>query len=144
MRAGAALVVVAVALLALGGAWWFQAREKAGQELGQGAHGPSAQPVSVGRVERRDMRVLVGAIGTLQSRATAVVRAKVSGELKTLHFKDVKDFGGGIKRPATVETDSPLYKGYKSVMLYSGVKKREVPDEVFTQGFMARLEGLRK
>jgi len=31
--------------------------------------------------------------------------------IKTLHFKDTKDFGGGIKRPATVETDSPLYKG---------------------------------
>ena len=38
--------------------------------------------------------------------------------IKTLHFKDIKDFGGGIKRPATLETDSPLYKGYKSVMLY--------------------------
>jgi outer membrane lipoprotein-sorting protein len=64
--------------------------------------------------------------------------------IKTLHFKDVKDFGGGIKRPATVETDSPLYKDYKSVMLYSGLKKREVPDEVFSQGFMSRLEELRK
>ncbi len=95
MRVGAALAVVAVALLALGGAWWFQAREKAGQELGQGAQGPSAQPVSVGRVERRDMRVLVGAIGTLQSRATAVVRAKVSGELKALHFKEGDEVRAG-------------------------------------------------
>lgn len=64
--------------------------------------------------------------------------------LKTLHFKDVKDFGGGIKRPATIETDSPLYKDYKSVMLYSGLKKRNYADEVFTQGFMPRLEELRK
>jgi len=64
--------------------------------------------------------------------------------IKTLYFKDIKDFGGGIKRPATVETDSPLYKGYKSVMLYSGLKKRVVPDEVFTQNFMSRLEELRK
>lgn len=64
--------------------------------------------------------------------------------IKTLHFKDVKDFGGGIKRPATVETDSPLYKGYTSVMLYAGLKKREVADEVFTQNFMARMEELRK
>lgn len=63
--------------------------------------------------------------------------------LKTLHFKDIKDFGGGIRRPATIETDSPLYKGYKSVMLYSGLKKRDFTDEVFTQGFMARLEELR-
>jgi hypothetical protein len=64
--------------------------------------------------------------------------------LKTLHFKDIKDFGGGIKRPATIETDSPLYKDYKSVMLYSGLKKRDFADEVFTQGFMSRLEELRK
>jgi len=64
--------------------------------------------------------------------------------MKTLYFKDIKDFGGGIKRPATVETDSPLYKGYKSVMLYSGLKKKDFPDEVFTQGFMARMEELRK
>lgn len=64
--------------------------------------------------------------------------------VKTLYFKDVKDFGGGIRRPATVETDSPLYKGYKSVMLYAAVKKREVPDEVFTLNFMARMEELRK
>ena len=64
--------------------------------------------------------------------------------MKTLRFKDVKDFGGGIKRPATIETDSPLYKDFKSVMLYSGLKKKEFADEVFTQAFMARMEELRK
>ena len=64
--------------------------------------------------------------------------------MKTLYFKDIKDFGNGIKRPSTIETDSPLYKGYKSVMLYSGLKKKEFPDEVFTQGFMSRMEELRK
>ena len=76
---------------------------------------------------------------------TEIVAYAASGMLmKTLYFKDIKDFGGGIKRPATIETDSPLYKGYKSVMLYSGLKKKEFPDEVFTQGFMARMEELRK
>jgi hypothetical protein len=29
-------------------------------------------------------------------------------------------------------------------MLYAAVKKREVPDEVFTLNFMARMEELRK
>ena len=38
--------------------------------------------------------------------------------IKTLHFKDIKDFGGGVIRPATVETDSPLHKGYKSSMVF--------------------------
>src|SRR3972149_5340296 len=37
--------------------------------------------------------------------------------IKTLYLKDIKSFGGGIVRPATIETDSPLYKGYKSVLL---------------------------
>ncbi|MBX3635204.1 MAG: outer membrane lipoprotein-sorting protein [Rubrivivax sp.] len=76
---------------------------------------------------------------------TRIEAYAASGMLvKTLHFKDIKDFGGGIRRPATVETDSPLYKGYKSVMLYAAVKKRELPDEVFTLNFMARMEELRK
>ena len=76
---------------------------------------------------------------------TQIVAYAASGMLmKTLYFKDIKDFGDGIKRPATIETDSPLYKGYKSVMLYSGLKKKEFPDEVFTQGFMSRMEELRK
>jgi hypothetical protein len=64
--------------------------------------------------------------------------------IKTLHFRDIKDFGGGIRRPATVETDSPLYKGHRSVMLYSELRKREFPDEVFTLNYLSRVENLRK
>ena len=63
--------------------------------------------------------------------------------IKTLEFKKVEDFGGGIKRPAVVETTSPLFKGYRSVMIYSGIELREFPDEVFTLGYMSRLEELR-
>ena len=69
----------------------------------------------------------------------------VSGLLiKTLRFKDIKDFGGGIKRPATLETDSPLQKGYKSVMLWSGLKKATFPDEIFTLNYLPRVQELRK
>jgi outer membrane lipoprotein-sorting protein len=64
--------------------------------------------------------------------------------IKTLRFKDIKDFGGGIKRPVTVETDSPLYKDYKSVMLYAQIRKREFPDEVFSLNNLPRVEDLRK
>ncbi|MBN1662058.1 MAG: outer membrane lipoprotein-sorting protein [Deltaproteobacteria bacterium] len=63
--------------------------------------------------------------------------------IKTLYFKDVKDFGGGIVRPAVTETDSPLHKGYKSVMIAAQVKKRTFKDEVFTLTFMPNLESLR-
>jgi len=64
--------------------------------------------------------------------------------IKTLYFKDIKDFGEGIVRPATVETDSPLYKGYKSVMLFANFKKRELADEVFTLTYMPNMDSLRK
>ena len=63
--------------------------------------------------------------------------------IKTLYFKNVKDFGGGIKRPADIETDSPLYKGYKSVMLFAKIKEKKLKDEVFTLTFMSRMESLR-
>ncbi len=63
--------------------------------------------------------------------------------IKTLYFKDVKSFGGGITRPAVIETDSPLYKGYKSVMIFAGIKKRDFKDEVFTLTFMPNIETLR-
>jgi outer membrane lipoprotein-sorting protein len=63
--------------------------------------------------------------------------------IKAIYFKDIQDFGGGIVRPATVETDSPLYKGYKSIMLFANFKKREVADEVFTLTFMPNIDSLR-
>jgi outer membrane lipoprotein-sorting protein len=64
--------------------------------------------------------------------------------IKTLRFRNIKDFGGGIKRPATLETDSPLQKGYRSVMQWSGIKKRDFPDEVFTLNYLPRIQELRK
>lgn len=63
--------------------------------------------------------------------------------IKTLHYKDIKDFGDGLVRPAVLETDSPLNKGYKSVMVYAKVKRRELSDEVFSLNYMDRLDDLR-
>lgn len=64
--------------------------------------------------------------------------------IKTLHYSKIRDFGNGIVRPAMLETDSPLYKGYKSVMLFDGLKSREFNDEVFTLNYMSRVGELRK
>lgn len=64
--------------------------------------------------------------------------------IKTLEFKDDKNFGSGLNRPATIETYSPLYKGYRSIMIYQTIKKRQFADEVFTQNFMGRLDDLRR
>jgi hypothetical protein len=67
-----------------------------------------------------------------------------SGKLiKTLDFKQIKDFGGGVVRPAVIETSSPLYRGYKSVMIYSNIKRKNFSDEVFTLDYLSRLSELR-
>lgn len=64
--------------------------------------------------------------------------------VKTLHFKQVTDFGGGIVRPAVIETDSPLQKGYRSTMVFAKLAKRTFSDEVFSLTFMPNLETLRR
>ena len=63
--------------------------------------------------------------------------------IKTLYYKDIKDFGDGLKRPSVLETDSPLYKGYKSVMVYAKIQKKELADEVFTLNYLSKVEELR-
>lgn len=63
--------------------------------------------------------------------------------IKTLYFKQVKNFGAGIVRPAVIETDSPLYKGYKSLMIMARIKQKNFKDEVFTLSFMPNVESVR-
>lgn len=63
--------------------------------------------------------------------------------IKTLYYKNTKDFGDGVVRPSVLETDSPLYKGYKSMMIYAKVQKRELADEVFSLNYLARIDELR-
>ena len=63
--------------------------------------------------------------------------------IKTLEFKEDKDFGNGLVRPSIVETYSPLYKGYRSYLIYQRIKPRKFPDEVFTLNYMGRLGELR-
>jgi hypothetical protein len=63
--------------------------------------------------------------------------------IKTLYFKKIKDFGNGLVRPAVIETDSPLHKGYKSVMIFAKMKQRDLPDEAFTLNFLSRVDSLR-
>ena len=63
--------------------------------------------------------------------------------IKTLYYKEIKDFGDGLVRPSVLETDSPLYKGYKSVMIYAKITKKELADEVFTLNYLPRVDELR-
>lgn len=63
--------------------------------------------------------------------------------IKTLYFKENKPFDDNTLRPSVIETDSPLYKGYQSIMVYAKVKKRIVSDEVFTLEFLSKVETIR-
>lgn len=64
--------------------------------------------------------------------------------IKTLYFKEIKEFGPGFHRPSVLETDSPLHKGYKSIMVFAKIQKRDFPDEVFTLNYLPSVEGLRR
>lgn len=63
--------------------------------------------------------------------------------IKTLRFSEPRKFEGGVFWPSVVETESPLYKGYKSVMIYANLKVRAFKDEVFTIHYMAKIKDLR-
>ena len=62
--------------------------------------------------------------------------------IKTLYLKETKPFEG-VQRPSVIETDSPLYKGYQSIIAYANVKKKIVADEVFTLEFLGKIETIR-
>lgn len=63
--------------------------------------------------------------------------------IKTLLFTQDKNFGGGLLRPSVIETFSPLYKGFRSLMIYQTITRRKFQDEVFTLAYMSRLNELR-
>jgi hypothetical protein len=64
--------------------------------------------------------------------------------IKTLYYKEPKDFGDNIIRPAVVETESPMYKGYKSVMIYGKISPKEFADEAFTLDSLSKASDLRR
>ena len=84
-------------------------------------------------------------VNTKHKTPTKIECYTASGMLiKTLYFKDIKDFGNGIIRPAVLETDSPLHQGYKAVMVYANIAPRKIDDEVFTLNYMDKVKDLRK
>ncbi len=64
--------------------------------------------------------------------------------IKTLYYKKPKDFGDGMVRPSVVETMSPLYKGYKSIMIYGKITPKEFSDEAFTLDNLSEASSLRR
>ena len=92
----AAAAAAAIALAATGG--WVHERAAAADAPSARPHRDAttrAQPVSVGVVQQRDMPVTIDAIGTIAASNTAVVHAKVSGELKAIYFDEGRPVRAG-------------------------------------------------
>jgi len=64
--------------------------------------------------------------------------------IKTLTYKNIKKFAPGIVRPAVVETVSPFYKGYKSIMVYGKITPKNFANEVFTLDKISKVSTLRR
>ncbi len=64
--------------------------------------------------------------------------------IKTLYYKDIKDFGNDIIRPAVVETVSPFYKDYKSIMVYGKITPKKFAPEAFTIDNINKVNDLRR
>ena len=64
--------------------------------------------------------------------------------IKTLTYKNIKKFAPGIVRPAVIETVSPFYKGYKSIMVYGKITPKNFANEVFTLDNISKVGTLRR
>jgi multidrug efflux system membrane fusion protein len=99
------LTLVAI-VAAMGTSWWWTHRPQDGGAQAQGKTGGGGgrrggmgaggvQPVSVMPASRRDVHVVVSAIGSFTASNTAVVHAQVSGVLQALNFKEGQQVKAG-------------------------------------------------
>lgn len=98
-----AVILLILIVAGAGVAWWYTHRAPAdgnpagasvgtsGARQGGGRNGANpnrVQPVTVVAAQKRDIRLIVNAIGNIAAANTAVVRTKADGELKAIYFKE--------------------------------------------------------
>ena len=59
--------------------------------------------------------------------------------MKTGVYQNFIDMGGTL-RPSRLVLSDALHKGEESVLEYSGLKTRAIPDKVFTKEFLRKLQ----
>jgi len=59
--------------------------------------------------------------------------------LKTCVYGDFKELGGRV-RPAQMVMTNALREGERSVLDYSGLRLRDLPDKIFTKDYLKKLE----
>ncbi len=134
VTAGTLAALALSAALGGGGAWWWSKRVNGVNDGAAGATTPSGaasapaggasapgaggaarrfgganrvQPVTVAAAQQRDIRVILSAIGNMAAMNTAIVRAKVDGELKAIKFKEGQLVRAG---QLLVELDPRVYE----------------------------------
>jgi outer membrane lipoprotein-sorting protein len=58
--------------------------------------------------------------------------------LKTCHYEDYQKMAGAL-RPTRLIMDDALHAGEQSVLEYSGMVPRDLPDRIFTKDYLKRL-----
>lgn len=59
--------------------------------------------------------------------------------LKTAHYRDFQQMAGQI-RPTEMYMEDALRKGEQSVLKYSNMKPRDLPDKIFNKDYLKRLD----
>lgn len=59
--------------------------------------------------------------------------------LKTSHYEEFRELGGRV-RPTRLVMEDALNKGSSSTLEYSGLRLRELPDQIFTKEYLRRLD----
>lgn len=89
------LLSIFIALVA-GLAWWWQAGKEAGPAAGaKGGRPPAAVPVNVAKVERRDMPVVLEAVGRAEAYASVTLKSRVDGQVAEVPFAEGQHVGAG-------------------------------------------------
>lgn len=58
--------------------------------------------------------------------------------LKVCHYQNFKSMGGEV-RPTQLVIEDALRKGHRSVLEYSGMTERDLPDRIFTKDYLKKL-----
>lgn len=78
-------------------------------------------------------------VGAKDSRPRKAEFYAVSGRLlKTAHYEAYAPLGGEI-RPTRIVVEDALRKGQRSVLEYSNMVERELPDRIFTKDYLKKL-----
>ena len=87
-------IIVALGVLAVGGAVWLARNHAAGADK-NGPAGRAMQlppvPVVAGTVVQKDVPIYLEGIGTVQAFNTVTVRARVDGQVKKIAFTEGQD-----------------------------------------------------